>query len=298
MTSVVQPQPDAPQRQPEAIPIEPGVEAYGGEYQAQQLAKYRDREHNHWKIRIDLARRLFDEHVPAGACTTASQPMRLIDVGCSIGTFAIEFARQGCEAFGVDYDANAIEAARALAKEEGVSATFSTSDAQDVAQEHGLFDVAVCFDLFEHLFDDQMGALFASLHRALAPGGVILFHTFPTEYEYIFQENGGRLGKGLEPFAHIDDPSFARLTRAYAALHDVWRLFNFGTTHSESIQTWQHCNPTTPGRLSAILQRAGFEILEIEVADLYPFKTEARERHNGQRVAMRNLFGAARLSAG
>ncbi len=274
----------------ERVVVEPGAEAYGVEYQEEQLRKYRERERNHWRIRVELAHRLFDRH--AAPRFTEQRPLRVLDVGCSIGTFAVEFAKRGCLCVGVDYDQTAIDTARRLAREEGVEAAFSTADVFDAAREHGPFHVAVCFDIFEHLFDDQMGALLWQLRRALVPRGVVLFHTFPTQWEYLFHESGGRVGRGLAPFVELEADAFTRLTKAYAALHDAWLALNEGATHSEAIVERQHCNPTTPMRLGAIAQRAGFEILDMQLEDLYPFKEETRRRFKGQPAARRNLYGA------
>ena len=73
----------------EAIPKQTSYE-YGYQYQLTQAEKYRNRENNHWKYRIELANRLVDEALKEMPPT--SRPRTLLDVGCSIGTFAIEFA--------------------------------------------------------------------------------------------------------------------------------------------------------------------------------------------------------------
>ena len=67
--------------------------AYGRDYQLAQADKYRNRAHNHWRPRITLGCRLVEEHALPRMPGREKGGITLVDVGCSIGTFAIEFAR-------------------------------------------------------------------------------------------------------------------------------------------------------------------------------------------------------------
>lgn len=277
--------------------------AYGREYQLRQAAKYRDRANNHWKTRVELAVRLVAEHVTPRLGGRGPAGVRVVDVGCSIGTFAIEFAKRGYRAVGVDLDAEALEMARTLAAEEGANAEFVCADladwngggdgAGDGAEDAGI-DIAVAFDIFEHLHDDQMGALLATLRRRLlVRGGALVFHTFPTEFDYLFFENEGKLSRPLEAFVGEPPEVFERLTRAHALRIDMGRVERGGKTQREAIAGLEHCNPTTPGRLRAMLERAGYKILSLETGQLYPYVPGQIEKFRGQRIADRNLFGVA-----
>ena len=50
--------------------------------------------------------------------------IRTLDVGCSIGTMAIEMAQRGFDSFGVDFDESALKLAQILAAEENLSIEF------------------------------------------------------------------------------------------------------------------------------------------------------------------------------
>ena len=108
-----------------------------------------------------------------------------LDVGCSVGTMAIEMASRGFRSYGVDFDPISIEIANKLAKEENLNIDFQVSDVSEwnLGQK---IDIALCFDIFEHLHDDEIGALLNSVKSKLNFNGALIFHTFPQEYEYIF----------------------------------------------------------------------------------------------------------------
>ncbi len=273
---------------------------YGREYQLRQAAKYRDRANNHWKTRVELAELLVAEHVTPRLVGRDVGDVRVVDVGCSIGTFAIEFARRGYRAVGIDLDAEALEIARELAAEEGVGAEFVCADLAewDGGVADGGIDIAVAFDIFEHLHDDQLGALLVTLRKRLAVRrGSLVFHTFPTEFDYLFYENDGKLARPLEAFAGEPPEAFERRTRAHALRIDLGRVERGGTTQREAIAGLEHCNPTTAGRLGAQLERAGFEIVRLESGQLYPYAPEQIRKFRGQRIADRNLFGVAVVGA-
>ena len=154
-------------------------EPYGRSYQLGQLAKYRDAGSNHWRHRIRLARDLAEEYA-LPRLAKPPEELTMLDVGCSIGTFALEFAALGYKACGVDSDAEALEIAERLGTERGLDVEWVLADVKDLGIESGRSDVIVCFDVFEHLHDDELGALLWHLRRRLSPRGSLLFHTYPT----------------------------------------------------------------------------------------------------------------------
>ena len=67
---------------------------------------------------------------------------------------------------GVDLSENAIEMAR------GIGLTAHRVDGEDLPFDSGTFDVAIAFEVFEHLFNPHHAA--GELLRVLKPGGVLL----------------------------------------------------------------------------------------------------------------------------
>lgn len=266
---------------------------YGEQYQREQVAKYRSRHDNHWRIRLDLAAALHGRFAAPMLGGRDPSDVTVVDVGCSIGTFAIDYARRGYRAYGIDFDESALQVARALADEEGVDATFIRGDASAWDPALGPIDIAICFDIFEHLFDDQLGVLLNGLRRNLAPNGVLLFHTFPAEFDYIFFQ-GSRKWWPLSMIRWMSRRPLYRCTRAYACLIDAWYALRYGRVRRELTEDSSHCNPLTRRRLEQLLQRAGFEILSLEARTLYEWSPGVQRRFRSLELAQRNLFGAAR----
>ena len=264
--------------------------SYGEAYQQEQTEKHRNRRTNHWKARIALGHNLIDTHVLPRLSGKSSGQITTLDVGCSIGTMAIEMARRGFKSYGVDFDGAALRIAKDLAREESVEVELIEGDVAALPSSAGGVDIAVCFDIFEHLHDDELGALLQSVRRSLNPDGALVFYTFPLQYDYLFFSRDV-LHWPLVPFRGLSPARFERLARAYASIIDAVLLIMTGESYRERIKKAAHCNPTTKKRLIDILQRAGYEIGFIETGSIYPFKPEIVKRFRMQPVADRHLFG-------
>ena len=265
---------------------------YGRDCQMLLLAKYANRNNNHWRIRIELANRLVESHVLPRLETRREENIVVVDVGCAIGTFAIEFAKLGYRSYGIDFDPSAIELARQLAADEGVAPEFICGDVSAWPVDFPAIDIAVCFDIFEHLHDDELGAFLSSVRKQLSPGGALVFHTYPTQYDYIFHCRSYR-GWPLLPLARFSQSVFARMVRVYASVVDAFLAFTTGQTYRERIKCNPHCNPTTTERLTDMLNRAGYEVLFLESANLYDSDSPAAKRFRKQPITFRNLYGVA-----
>lgn len=265
---------------------------YGTPYQRHQAESYRNRHKNHWKHRIEVARTLMNEFALKRLGGKAPGEAVVVDIGCSIGTFAIEFAKQGYRSYGVDFDPSALDIARQLAHEEGVSPEFVCGDVSDWSTAFPAIDIAVCFDVFEHLHDDELGALLVAVRKQLSASGTLLFHTFPCQYDYLFHSRAP-LRWPLLPFARLSTNRFATVVKMYASVLDIGLLLATGKTYKERIKHESHCNPTTVERLTDILTRTGYEILSLESSDLFASSQGRRERFAKQTLASRNIYGAA-----
>lgn len=272
--------------------LKPTSYQYGKGYQLQQANKYRDRHNNHWKFRIDLAHSLVNKYSLPRLVRKRIEDIVIVDVGCSIGTFAIEFARLGYRSYGMDFDAEALIIAKQLCAEENVSAKFVQGDISDWKQNFPPIDIAICFDIFEHLHDDELGSFLRSVRKQLSKEGSLVFHIFPTQYDYLFF---GRtyLRLPLVPFRNLSIPRFNRVVKAYASLVDIAYLFKKGSTYKEAIKITGHCNPTTRERLEDILERSGYDIVYMQSSQLYPFKKSVQKLFSKQPITHRNLYGVA-----
>ncbi len=112
--------------------------------------------------------------------------MTLVDIGCGMGTFTVEAARNGAHGVGVDPAAEAVQAARRVADAEGVRhADFVQADAAMLPMPDASCDIVLAADMTEHLDDDTMSKIFAEAHRTLRPGGRMVIYT--PEQSHLFE---------------------------------------------------------------------------------------------------------------
>jgi 2-polyprenyl-3-methyl-5-hydroxy-6-metoxy-1,4-benzoquinol methylase len=271
---------------------------YGEASQARMADKFRNRANNHWRERIALAKQQM-ESVSDRFQERKRGDVIVLDVGCSIGTFAIEFAGMGYQTFGVDFDPVAIRYARQLAAEEKVEPTFIQMDVADWTQSDlPRVDVAVCFDIFEHLHDDEIGSLLQCLKRALSPTGVVLFSTTPTQYHYLYDGKFGYfwpLRRLLHTFSFLREEKFEKLVRMLGSIHDAWIVFRQGVTWREKIKRTKHCNPLTAVRLEDIFTRAGFRMVSSETLTLHAPKNKIDRSLARHSICHSHIIGVAEV---
>jgi 2-polyprenyl-3-methyl-5-hydroxy-6-metoxy-1,4-benzoquinol methylase len=280
--------------------------AYGEAHQKQMLEFYRlsqkPAEDNTEYLRLRLVNGLVEEafRLQGGE---GRRDTVVLDIGCSIGTFALEAAKAGFRAYGVDFDEAAIRIARELAAEERVDAQFVAMDAADWTQRFPPIDIAVGADIFEHLHDDELGALFVSLRKNMSSRGLLVFHTLPQQYDYLFFRNGpGRmeLPLVLRPFQWLPDEQFTRIVRSAALAYDIYRIMTRpdATTWQEHIKRTGHPNPLTQARLTDILARAGWEVVRMATrswdCQMDPRRADFFRKRT---VTHRSLYGIARPRA-
>jgi SAM-dependent methyltransferase len=93
---------------------------------------------------------------------------RCLDVGCGVGQTYGQWVNQRAGAYtGVDVSAKAVE----LARDAGLDAEV-IEDAAELPFEDESFDVAICIEVFEHLFAPDKAA--AEILRVLRPGGTLI----------------------------------------------------------------------------------------------------------------------------
>lgn len=101
---------------------------------------------------------------------------KALDIGCGGGILAEKFAEAGAVVTGVDLSPVAIEAAKAHAKESGLSIDYRVASSSTLVEDHPEeFDIVVCAEVLEHV-DDLEGFLRDSL-ALLKPGGIFFFGT-------------------------------------------------------------------------------------------------------------------------
>jgi SAM-dependent methyltransferase len=103
---------------------------------------------------------------------TGTPPGRALDLGAGEGRNAIWLAGLGWQVTGVDFSAVAVERARRLAAERGVTVDWVVADLRDYQPAPGVFDAVIVAYL--HLPPADLSIVLGRAARALAPGGRIL----------------------------------------------------------------------------------------------------------------------------
>jgi len=99
-------------------------------------------------------------------------PGRALDVACGEGRNAVWLATQGWTVTGVDFSAIALDKARRLAADRGVTVEWVHADLRDWDPAPQSYDLVVV--LYLHLPAEQRRAVHALAASTLAPGGTIL----------------------------------------------------------------------------------------------------------------------------
>lgn len=273
--------------------------AYGDDHQIAMLKFFYESkepgESNHSYQRVVLAERLVEKFLEKSSMSI--EEIQVVDVGCSVGQFAIHFAKKGFKAIGLDFDDSAIRLANELKVSEGCDPLFINADVSDPSVKLPPIDIAICFDIFEHLHDDELGSLLVGLKHKLNKEGCVVFHTHPLEYDYLFWNR--KLGIIecpilLRPFIHLPERYFTKIVRAYAILIDLGMMLILNKTYKEHIKKHGHCNPLTFVRLLDIFNRAGYDVGLIESGFISPqFKNNKANLFKSQPITHRSLWGIA-----
>ena len=185
-------------------------------------------------VRLGFIRAAIDAHF--GGDDKARHPLAgktALDVGCGAGLLCEPLARMGAAVTGVDAAPENIEAAKAHAGQSGLAINYRAGELAE--QGLGQFDVVTSMEVIEHVTDPA--AFIAELARHLKPDGLLLLSTpNRTAASRLF------LVEAAE-----------RLGQVPRGTHD-WHQF------------------LTPDELTALLEDAGLEVLEMQGIAFSPLK--------------------------
>jgi 2-polyprenyl-3-methyl-5-hydroxy-6-metoxy-1,4-benzoquinol methylase len=105
-----------------------------------------------------------------------TEGLKVLEIGCGEGGILLPFARMGCSVVGVDLDSKKIDVATSIFAEEGADGRFIAQDVFKVKELEHEFDLIVCHDVIEHIFEKK--EFIAKCELMLKPGGY-MFMSFP-----------------------------------------------------------------------------------------------------------------------
>jgi ubiquinone/menaquinone biosynthesis C-methylase UbiE len=116
-------------------------------------------------------------HIPMAADFTSARGLRVLEIGCGLGTDGAQFAKAGAIYTGVDLTEAAVELARRRFELFELPGTFRTADAENLDFADESFDLVYSHGVLHHTPDTRRAV--REVHRVLRPQGravVMLYH--------------------------------------------------------------------------------------------------------------------------
>ena len=134
--------------------------------------------------RIENHRYEKEWHIPQAAQFARARGLKVLEIGCGIGTDGAQFARAGADYTGVDLTDAAIDLARSRFAWAGLAGEFRVADAEKLDFPDETFDLVYSHGVLHHTPD--IAAAIREIHRVLKPGGratVMLYHRGSYNYQ-------------------------------------------------------------------------------------------------------------------
>lgn len=116
-------------------------------------------------------------HIPAAADFAAARGLKVLEIGCGLGTDGAQFAQAGADYTGVDLTDASIQLARKRFELFNLAGTFRTADAENLDFEDESFDLVYSHGVLHHTPETEKAI--REVHRVLRRGGnakVMLYH--------------------------------------------------------------------------------------------------------------------------
>ena len=116
-------------------------------------------------------------HIPEAAGFAQTKDLRVLEIGCGLGTDGAQFAKAGANYTGIDLTQAAVDLAQKRFELFNLPGTFRVADAERLDFPDNSFDMVYSHGVLHHT-PDTAGAV-REIHRVLRPGGravVMLYH--------------------------------------------------------------------------------------------------------------------------
>ncbi len=146
---------------------------------------------------VEAHRYTTEWHIPIAADFAGTRGLKVLEIGCGLGTDGAQFAEAGADYTGVDLTDAAVELARKRFELFNLPGTFKTADAENLNFEDESFDLVYSHGVLHHTPETRKAI--EEVHRVLRPGGrtmVMLYHRNSYNYRVnisILRRAGARL---------------------------------------------------------------------------------------------------------
>lgn len=106
---------------------------------------------------------------------------RVLDIGCGFGMLSESLASRGCQVTGVDASPASIELARRRAAAAELPIDYQTARSEELPFEDASYDVAICYDVLEHV--DDLEQTLSETSRILKRDGIYVYSTLNRTFE-------------------------------------------------------------------------------------------------------------------
>jgi SAM-dependent methyltransferase len=232
------------------------------------------------QITADLASRPFEE-------------LRILDLGCGDGVYAIEAGLRGAEILALDARTERMDEGAACAERHGLAnVTFSQEDVRQVTREtHGEFDVVYCLGLLYHLDLADALSVLENLQRLCKR--LLLVDTLISLTPGSQARHGDRAYEGERVREHDDgDPPDVRRSRV---LRSIDNTFGFRFTRESLVRALGDAGfssvlecqvPLEPGKAADRVTLAALTGERVTIST-YPWVNELSEAEIERRLGER-----------
>ena len=133
--------------------------------------------------RVEEFRYAKEGHILVAADFASAGGLKVLEIGCGLGTDGVQFAKAGADYTGVDLTEAAVELARRNFEWRNLPGQFRTADAEKLEFADDTFDLVYSHGVLHHTPDTARAV--REVHRVLKPGGravVMLYHRDSLNY--------------------------------------------------------------------------------------------------------------------
>jgi SAM-dependent methyltransferase len=127
--------------------------------------------------RVEAHRYGKEWHIPIAADFKSTSGLKVLEIGCGLGTDGAQFAKAGADYTGIDLTDASIELAKKRFELAGLKGEFRVADAERLDFAGEAFDLVYSHGVLHHTPDTE--AAVREIHRVLKPGGraiIMLYH--------------------------------------------------------------------------------------------------------------------------